>query len=378
MSWKGECIVLDSNKPSVLIVDDVLGNIRILEEILAPLYRVSFVTRASDVLETARREIPDLILLDIMMPEMDGFEVCALLKAEPQLSEIPVIFLSALDASDSVVKGFDLGAVDYVTKPYYPAELLTRMETHLKLKQSKELIAQKNRELAELIQILCHDYKTPISFALGSLELIRSDRALFDTFEPHIYHSLNNAIELIDLVKTLLTLDDAAKEWERKPVALKRAVDKAIRLLEPKLAQKGIQLSCAIPEEHQVLAEEVSLINSVINNLLSNAIKFSYPQGEIALSSIEENDGVLLTVKDSGIGMTDALLNDLFVVNRATSRKGTDGEKGTGYGMLLIKKFVDLYKASITITSRDETAYPQDHGTTVRIEFEKAVSDQDI
>ncbi len=356
----------------ILVVDDIIGNIKILIEILKPTYDVSFVTSGVQALETAKLERPDLVLLDIMMPDMDGFEVCRQLKLDPQLAEIPIIFLTALEESDSIVKGFDLGAVDYVTKPYHPAELKTRIENHLKLKESREIIAEKNKELAELFQILCHDFMTPISYAIGSLELIRDNRHLFDTFEPDILKSLNNAVDLIELVRTLRKLDDLNESFELKPIALNTAVEKALVLLQHSLKEKNITPGVNVSGQHKVLAEETSLINSVVNNLLTNAIKFSYKDSALEISSFEKDDRVVLEIKDRGIGMSEALLEDLFVVTRATSRKGTSGEKGTGYGMLLIKKFVDLYQAKISVASKSEREHPNDHGTAINISFVKA------
>ncbi len=359
-------------KRRILIVDDIIGNIKILIEILKPYYEISFVTNGSEALETAKLEHPDLVLLDIMMPDMDGFEVCGQFKIDPQLAEIPIIFLTALEESESIVKGFDLGAVDYVTKPYHPAELKTRIENHLKLKESREIIAQKNKELAELFQILCHDFMTPISYAIGSLELIRDNRHLFDTFEPDISKSLNNAIDLIELVRTLRKLDDLNETFELSPIMLHDAIEKALAMMQHSLKEKNIISKVNVSNTHIILAEETSLINSVVNNLLTNAIKFSYEDSTLEVSSFEKDDRVVLEIKDYGMGMSDALLEDLFVVTRATSRKGTSGEKGTGYGMLLIKKFIDLYEAKISVSSKSEREHKDEHGTIVKVSFAKA------
>ncbi len=358
-------------KAKILIVDDIISNIKILMEILKPKYEISYVTNGAQALETALLDHPDLVLLDIMMPDIDGFEVCKQFKSEPILAEIPIIFLSALEESESVVKGFDLGAVDYITKPYHPAELKTRIDTHLNLKKSKETIAQKNKELAELFQILCHDFMTPVSYAIGSLELIRDNRDLFDVFESDILRSLNNAIELIELVRTLRKLDDLNETLELKSINLCDSLKKAIGLLHHKLKDKNISQEISISKDHYILAEETSLINSVINNLLTNAIKFSYPDGTLSISSFEEHDRIVLEIKDYGMGMSETLLNDLFIITRTTSRKGTSGEKGTGYGMLLIKKFVDIYDANLTIESKSELDNKEDHGTVVRVSFVK-------
>lgn len=371
-STKIEKVGMESEKKhKILIVDDVLGNINILKEFLTPEYDTSYLTDSTLAVEKALSEKPDLILLDIMMPEIDGFEVCKLLKSYEELKEIPVIFLTALDESESVVKGFSLGAVDYITKPYHPDELLTRIDTHLRLKESKRIIEQKNNELAELVQILCHDFMTPVSFVLGTLELIREDRQLFDVFEENINKSMINASNLIKLVRTMRSLEDFKDELKMTAISLKDSVNQAADLLQHKLKGKNIEIKIDVDQNLQVIAEETSLVNSVINNLLTNAIKFSYPDSFINVKGYEEDNHVILEIKDTGIGMSERMQDDLFKISRPTSRKGTSGEKGTGYGMHLIKKFTDLYGAEIMIQSKDFKDFPEDHGTSISIKFRK-------
>ncbi len=142
---------MEMEKPAILIVDDMPSNIFVLSEALNDEYEVLFATSGSVALQTAEREMPDMILLDIMMPQMDGYEVCAKLKENPTTQHIPVIFVTARDRVDDETKGLDLGAIDYLTKPVRPAILKARVRNHLERKHALELQEKLVKELQEAL-----------------------------------------------------------------------------------------------------------------------------------------------------------------------------------------------------------------------------------
>ncbi len=359
-------------KYKILVVDDIVENIKVVTEILNPYYENMFAINGGKALELVELDRPDLILLDIMMPEMDGFEVCNVLKSSKETQEIPIIFLTARDKTESIVKGFETGAVDYVTKPFNPPELLTRIRTHLKLSESTKIIAQKNKELAEFLQILCHDFMTPISFVLGCIKLIKEDRSLYDEFQDDIEESMLNALSIMDLVRTMRKLDDFDNQLDLFPVHLKPAVEQSIQLLKHRFNEKNIHPVVNISNNETVIAEETSLVNSVINNILTNAIKFSYTGDTVDISSQIKEDMIYLKITDQGMGIPEKMLGILFDVSKQTSRIGTAGESGTGFGMLLINKFIKAYGGKLDITSKEKKNHPTDHGTTITIGFKKA------
>jgi DNA-binding response OmpR family regulator len=162
---------IQMGKSRVLVVDDNLGNIHIIETILRKAeYQVVTATSGAEALEIAEQFLPDMILLDIIMPEMDGFETCKKLKELNSTREIPVIFLTAEKDAKSIIRGLELGAVDYLTKPFISAEFRIRIKTHLELRQSKEIITQKNIELKELL----HKLKTTVdTVGHSNLELVK-------------------------------------------------------------------------------------------------------------------------------------------------------------------------------------------------------------
>jgi two-component system sensor histidine kinase/response regulator len=351
-----------SARPCLLLVDDTPANIQVLVGLLRDDYELKVATRGAQALQIcAQPGRIDLILLDVMMPEMDGYEVCRTLRASPAMREIPIIFLTAKHDVDDVVRGFDLGAQDYVGKPFNPPELLARVRTHLTLRAQQREIARKSTELKEMLQIVCHDVANHFSVVNMSLELAAlNPGAGLEKYVPRMTAAARNGVALTTLVREMRRLED--KPLEPQPVPLAHAAQEALLLAEGRLQDKQLRVTVDVPEV-SVLAEPAALTNSVLGNVLSNAAKFSRPGGLIELRATVEGDVVCITLRDHGVGMPPEIVAHLFDVAKGHSRKGTGGEKGTGFGMPLMQKFVQQFGGSVTVTSWDEAAHPADHGT---------------
>jgi len=175
---------MSEKKQNILIVDDTPANIQILDETLKDEYEIYFALNGKDALQNAAAMIPDLILLDIMMPEMDGYEVCRTLKNNSLLKDIPVIFITALDQADHETKGLELGAVDYITKPFNPAIVRLRVKNQLELKKHRDGLALRNAELQEaLAKIKTLSGLLPIC---ASCKKIRDDKGYWNRIETYI------------------------------------------------------------------------------------------------------------------------------------------------------------------------------------------------
>src|ERR1041385_7584080 len=163
-------------KTRVLVVDDITKNLQIVGTMLRNAgYEVMPTTSGAQALERVRVQLPDLILLDLMMPEMDGLAVCERLKADPLARQIPIIFLTASNEMEHLVKGFEAGAVDYVTKPFNPPELLARVRTHVELKQARPRLREMNNEKNEFMGIVAHDLRSPLTAIYGFSEMIQQE-----------------------------------------------------------------------------------------------------------------------------------------------------------------------------------------------------------
>jgi len=361
---------MEIKKPTILIVDDVATNLNFLKGLLINDYDIKAANNGQLALKIARMGAgPDLILLDIMMSGMDGFQVCEELKRDPQTRDIPIIFLTARTATDDIVRGFKSGGVDYLTKPFNPPELLARVRTHLLIKQQKDIILEQNREQKELLHILCHDLANHFTVISMSLELLKNDSAITD-YLSKIKTATTHGIDIINLVREMRALQE--KKIEVCAVNLRECLKESVLLLGDRFEQKNVKLLIDIDHSLWVMAERCSLINSVINNLMTNALKFSFEGGQVEISATEEDDAVIFKIQDHGIGMPAELLSQIFDITKITSRPGTGGEIGTGFGMPLVKSFVEFYGGEIEVESRDINKYSDDHGTLITIKFIKA------
>jgi len=357
-------------KPRVLIVDDTQGNIQILGTILLKEgYQVNVARNGLQALSLVEKVIPDLILLDIMMPEMDGYETCGHLKSSPLTKNIPVIFLTARTDTDDIIKGFETGAVDYITKPFNSTELLVRVHTHLDLKFSKDMIETVSNERRELLHVLCHDLSNTFHSLMCLLTLMQ-DSGKFEELRPHLLSSAQNGVEIIRLVRNMRALEEHKLKLE--PILFSETLAQSCSLLKDRFAAKQTEPEIHTEDDLKVLAEKTSFVNSVMNNIFTNAVKFSHRNSKIFVTARADGDYAEISVRDSGIGMSQKILKNIFDISKATSRPGTEGETGTGFGMPLVRKFVTAYGGSIQVLSKSQEESPGDHGTEVILRLKRA------
>jgi CheY-like chemotaxis protein/two-component sensor histidine kinase len=362
---------VQQKKPTVLVVDDTPESLAIAVSYLQSEYHVKVARSGARALQIAASvPHPDLVLLDVMMPEMDGYEVCRILKADPDLAHIPVIFLSAMSETDDVIRGFSLGAADYVSKPFWLEELRARVRTHLEIKLAQDTIRRKNEEQREMLHMLCHDLANPFANIISVLDVVGDDAAAIAEYVPLLKSSARSGMEVVDLVRLIRAVEE--KPLPLGPVDLALVVAESLGTLTSRIREKNIRVDTDVAAGTFVIAERVSLGNSVLNNLLTNAIKFSHPGSTVELAAARAEGTIRITVRDHGVGMPPSLLADLFDVRKTTSRPGTAGERGTGFGMPLMRKLVTAYGGSIEVASKEQAEGASDHGTEVRVVLSQA------
>lgn len=359
---------LNPEKHKILIVDDVRANLDVLQRILsAEGYNLSVALEGEIALKIASRLKPDIILLDIMMPGIDGYEVCRRLKADPDLDSIPVIFISAKNEIQDIVEGFRLGGVDYIIKPFRNEEVLVRIKTHLELndfkkKQQKKIVELelKTRKLMELDQIknrflgiTAHDLRNPLSSIMGFTDLLILKEDKLSNEEKNQMISFINLVcgDLLTLVNDLLDvsvfesgkLDLNIQECDLKPI-----VETQIRLNAFHANKKNIEFILALEDIPKIQLDSNRIIQ-VIDNLLSNAVKFSPPDSKVRVGLVKKNDNVELTVQDEGPGVAEEDRSLLFKEYQKLGGKPTAGEKSTGLGLAIVKKIVDAHQGTIQL-----------------------------
>lgn len=351
------------NPSTVLIVDDNPANLQVMANILKEHYKIAVANNGEKALDLAIEKKPDLILLDIMMPGMDGYEVCKKLKENNVTNEIPVIFLTALKETDDIVKGFNAGGVDYIPKPFKKEEVLVRIKTQIEYKKSGDMIKKQNQMLSELnnskdkfFSIIAHDLKNPIqALILMTFMLQRNFRKMKPNEIEEQVISINNSMRnFSQLLENLLQWSRSQRgkiEFLPETYDLSEQVNDILDLILPSADDKGIILYSDIPEETIIHADK-NMISAVIRNLITNAIKFTPKDGQVQITSKNTENYLEISVIDTGIGIKEEDLPKLFRIDVHHTTIGTSEEKGTGLGLILCKEFIEKHGGKIWVESR--------------------------
>ena len=367
----------EPKKNSILIVDDQAPNIEMLMNILSPEYELYCAISGAKALEIAEKQKPDLILLDIVMPDMDGFEVIAELKCSEELRHIPVIFITGLTEMGDEEKGLALGAADYITKPFSPAIVKFRVNHHIdqlmRLRQSHfdaikyKLEAQQRRaDLAEansrakswFLATMSHEIRTPMNSIMGFAELALNIAHSSQSREylSKIIESTQWLLRIIDDILDISKIESGKLEFENKPFDLQDILFHCQSVIQPQAAEKGLDLkiySETIPGK-MLLGDPLRLHQTLLN-LLSNAVKFT-SQGTVRASAyIKEikNDVAVISfeVNDSGIGMTNEQLEKIFEPFVQADSGIARNYGGTGLGLSITKYLVELMGGALEVES---------------------------
>lgn len=352
-----------TRNPIILVVDDNPKNLQIIALTLRELnYKLIIADGGQKAIELSDRYQVDLILLDVMMPGIDGFEVCRIIKSNSKYAAVPIIFLTALSEKANLVKGFELGAVDYITKPFNKEELISRIKTHLDLKFARDELQSVTNNLAEsnaikdkMFSVIGHDLRSPVGSIKMMLELILGD---FDNYEPKkIKETLNSLSKTTEEVFNLL---ENLLWWARSQngtlaifpenIELTSLISGLYYLNKGSFSLKNIQFSNSVEKECLVHAD-MNMLKTVLRNLISNAIKFTPEGGTVSVSATEEGEFVEIRVSDTGVGISDDNLSKLFDEKQQMSSLGTNNEAGSGLGLILCKNFVQSNNGKIRVES---------------------------
>lgn len=389
-------------KFEILIVDDIPSNLNFLSEVLHEEgISVMLATSGVDALKIASYKLPDLILLDIAMPAMDGYEVCARLKSDPFTRDIPVMYLTARTEPEDILKGFETGAVDYILKPFNATELIARVKTHLELKDKteklkhvniilEEQVKQRTAEITKVNQSL-----TEANFKLEKAyeELSNLDKAK-DEFMRHINHELRTPLQGIhgftliledlvespeekeyirsinSLVKRLVKLSEIsllfteikAKNYNivLKPMSLIKVVKQALDLFSDDMNKITVDHQNA--EEDVVVRADARLMNACLELIIDNALKYSSEKGEVRVCTFRDGNYAGIEVTDNGPGFSEKAMENLYKLFTADNLRYHS--HGFGIGLATAKIILDTLSAKLDVSNLP------DNGASVRMMFE--------
>jgi two-component system sensor histidine kinase/response regulator len=360
----------DLSSAKILIVDDVVQNIQVLGSTLSKVgYDVFYAQSGEEALGVIEKEDLDLILLDVMMPGMTGFELSEKIHKDSGKAEIPIIFITALTEKSEVIKGFEAGGVDYITKPFNQWELLARVKSHLTLKFTQRELKEKNlvlektaadlldakREREKFFSILAHDLRNPFTSLLGLLDVVLAD---FDTFEPQdLYAMLENingsGQNVYNLLLNLLAWGKAQKGGlvlEPKEITIRDLTEEILAVMGNHAEIKGISLLNRCGPQDRFWGDQPTM-ETVLRNLVSNGVKFTQEGGIVEVTSQMGENSLAIIVRDSGVGIPDKVLPNLFRLDEKHSTLGTNEERGTGLGLPLVKDYVQQNGGRIEVKS---------------------------
>ncbi len=359
------------DRKTVLVVDDTPVNIQILVEVLKDECMTIVATNGERALRLAAKDpAPDIILLDIMMPGMDGYETCARLKADEKTRDIPVIFVTAKSEVEDELKGFELGAVDYITKPISPPVVKARVRTHLALKEAREDLARQNEELREAARlredvenITRHDLKGPLNSIIGLPQIMLQEGSVTGEQAEHlkvIEESGYRMLRMINLSLDLFKMERGIYHFEPSPVDVQKMIGRIFSENRGLASSKNISLALTVqgePPQGQakflVQGEEL-LCYSMFSNLIKNAIEAS-PEGKTVSVNLSSSNGGHVEIHNMGT-VPEKIRSTFFEKYATAGKKG-----GTGLGTYSARLIAEVQGGTIGMeTSEDE-------GTTITV-----------
>jgi len=348
----------------ILIVDDVVSNVLLLKILLTnEKFQVCTANCGNMCIEQAKAEKPDLILLDVMMPDISGFDTAVILKKDPQTADIPIIFLTALNNPSDLVHGFQVGANDFLTKPFNKEELIVRVMHQITLVAAKRLIQQQNQELRATISnrdkmysVIAHDLRSPMASIRMVLNLIVTTMSP-DTIGQELYELLDKANreseECHDLLDNLL-------KWTKSQTGrlnvvlqdldLNDIIPGVVDIFEMIAQTKRIKLEYKGTSEPMVVRADNDMLKTVVRNFLSNAIKFSPEESVIEIMMTKEGNFAKVSITDHGVGIAPERLDSIF--HKGETTYGTSGEEGSGLGLQLCADFSRKIGGDVKVESK--------------------------
>lgn len=342
---------INRSEYKILIVDDVVSNVLLLKILLSnEKFQVCTANNGTTCIEIAKKEHPDLILLDVMMPDISGFDTAVILKKDEETKEIPIIFLTALNTPADLVHGFKVGASDFLTKPFNKEELVMRVMQQISLVAAKRIIEQQNAELRatlsnrdKMYSVIAHDLRSPMASIRMVLNLVVASTSP-ELVGPELYELLDKANKESEDVHDLL---DNLLKWTKSQTGrlnvviqdldLNDIIPGVVDIFEMIAQTKRIKLNLQMSDSPLVVTADNDMLKTVVRNFLSNAIKFSPEDSSIEIIMSKEGEFAKVSVRDHGVGIAADRLGSIF--HKGETTYGTGGEEGSGLGLQLCQDF---------------------------------------
>lgn len=347
----------------ILVVDDVVSNVLLLKILLTNEgFQIITANNGEECIETAKTEKPDLILLDVMMPGISGFDTAVILKKEAETQEIPIIFLTALNNPSELVHGFQVGANDFLTKPFNKEELVMRVMHQVQLVAAKRIIVRQNEELKRTISnrdkmysVIAHDLRSPMASIRMVLNLVVSAISP-DVIGPEMFELLDKANKESEETHDLL---DNLLKWTKSQTGrinvvyqefdINEVIPGVVEIFSMIAFTKKITLEYKPNCDKLVVRADNDMLKTVVRNFLSNAVKFSPENSTIEIITGTEGEFAKISIRDHGVGIAPERLGELF--HKGETTYGTSGEEGSGLGLQLCADFARKNGGDVAVES---------------------------
>jgi len=358
-----------SGEAKLLVADDNADMRDYLRRLLGERWNVTIVADGRQALEAARRDRPDLVLTDVMMPELDGFGLLDALRADPDLASVPVVMLSARAGEEARVEGIEAGADDYLVKPFSARELIARVSNMLQLARLRREVEVErnaaeaaNRAKDEFLAMLGHELRNPLAPILTALELMRMrglpslerERTIIERQTRHLASLVDDLLDVSRITRGMIQL-------KREHVALSHVIAKAIETASPLFEQQRHELVTDVRVDFLIDADEARL-TQVFANLLTNAAKYTDPGGRVTITARQDAHDVVVSIADTGRGIDPDILPhvfDLFVQERQNIDRS---QGGLGLGLAIVRSLVLLHGGRV-----DAASAGRGHGSTFEV-----------
>ncbi|MDC0584132.1 hybrid sensor histidine kinase/response regulator [Bacteroidales bacterium] len=386
---------MNPNNEKVLVVDDYPDNLIFIGELLsANNIEVFFADNGFDALEKASEIIPDLILLDVSMPKISGFDVCKKLKENPYLKHIPVIFITAMVETENIIEGFEAGGVDFIKKPFNLSELMSRIKIHLEIKNKHEKLQVMNSKLIQAVQKrslelvkvndhlskldnakndflvhINHQLRTPLNGIMGYSELLaRSD---LDDQQTEFVSEINKLVKQLVCLseKSLLYSELRSNKYNLQitNIEAQTSIEKAMLVVSGRYGKKSVYINNEIASDDFMLYADEHLLYRCVTILLDNAVKFSTNDCVVNISGEKKGGKTYIYIRDTGLGINSSIKKYLFEMF-AGGAKTDEREYGFGLGLATAKLIMDIHSGEIKIENAEKK------GTIATLIFEDKIN----